>query len=64
MAVKLTYYRPNGEWGIEDVDLTKLPPKVYGALHKLMEHEHRPCDVCPGYDPDCRGCPQNPGGPF
>lgn len=36
----LTFYRPNGEWGIEGVDLTTLPPKVYGALCKLHDLEY------------------------
>lgn len=35
----LTYQKPNGEWGIEGVDLTTLPPKVYGALCKLHDLE-------------------------
>lgn len=37
----LTYVKPNGEWGIEGVDLSALPPKVYGALCKLKDLEHR-----------------------
>ena len=37
----ITYYKPNGEWGIEGVDLTALPPKVYGALCKLHDLEHK-----------------------
>ena len=36
----LTYCKPNGEWGIEGVDLSTLPPKVYGALCKLKDLEH------------------------
>lgn len=37
----LTFYRPNGDWGIEGVDLSTLPPKVYGALCKLHDLEHK-----------------------
>lgn len=37
----LTFYRLNGEWGIEGVDLSMLPPKVYGALCKLHDLEHK-----------------------
>lgn len=40
MAKPLTYYKPNGEWGIEGVDLHSLPAPVYGALSKLMRLEH------------------------
>ena len=36
----LTYYKPNGEWGVEGIDLAALPPKVYGALCKLHDLEH------------------------
>lgn len=38
---RMTYRKPNGEWGIEGVDLTALPPKVYGALCKLHDLEHK-----------------------
>lgn len=41
----LTYLKPNGEWGIEGVDLSTLPPKVYGALCKLMKLEHETCSA-------------------
>lgn len=44
MSKPLTYRKPNGEWGIEGVDMATLPPKVYGALCKLKDIEH-PC--CP-----------------
>lgn len=37
----LTYLKPNGEWGIEGVNLSVLPPKVYGALCKLKDIEHK-----------------------
>ena len=36
----LTYQKPNGEWGIEGVDLSTLPPAVYSALRKLCDLEH------------------------
>ena len=36
---RLTYNKPNGEWGIEGVDLSALPPKVYGAVAKLKDIE-------------------------
>lgn len=39
MAEKITYCKPDGEWGIEGVDLTSLPPKVYSALCKLKDLE-------------------------
>lgn len=41
MMGNLTYCKPNGEWGIEGVDLSTLPPKVYGALCKLRDLEHK-----------------------
>ena len=40
MSKPLTYRKPSGEWGIEGVDLSTLPPPVYGALAKLMRLEH------------------------
>ena len=40
MTKPLTYHKPSGEWGIEGVDLSTLPPPVYGALAKLMRLEH------------------------
>lgn len=40
MSKPLTYRKPSGEWGIEGVDLSTLPPPVYGALAKLMQLEH------------------------
>lgn len=43
MSKPLTYQKPSGEWGIEGVDLTALPPKVYGALMKLRDIEHPAC---------------------
>lgn len=43
MSKPLTYRKPNGEWGIEGVDITILPPKVYGALCKLKDIEHPHC---------------------
>lgn len=38
MSKRLTFSR-NGEWGIEGVDLSTLPPQVYGALCKLKDIE-------------------------
>ena len=43
MYKPLTYHKPSGEWGIEGVDLSTLPPQVYGALAKLMRLEHPLC---------------------
>lgn len=40
MTKPMTYRKPCGEWGIEGVDLSTLPPKVYGALARLMWLEH------------------------
>ena len=40
MTKPLTYRKPSGEWGVEGVDLSTLPPPVYGALAKLMRLEH------------------------
>ncbi len=37
----LTFCRSNGEWGIEGVALSTLPPKVYAALCKLHDLEHK-----------------------
>lgn len=39
MTKPLTF-RVNGTWGIEGVDLSTLPPQVYGALKKLCDLEH------------------------
>ena len=43
MTKPLTYHKPSGEWGIKGVDLSALPPQVYGALAKLMRLEHPLC---------------------
>lgn len=43
MNKPLIYRKPSGEWGIEGVDLSTLPPPVYGALAKLMRLEHPLC---------------------
>ena len=45
MTKPLTYHKPSGEWGIEGVDLSTLPPQVYGALAKLMRLEHPLCNT-------------------
>ena len=39
MSKRVTWSKPNGEWGVEDVDLTRLPPRAYGGLHKLKSME-------------------------
>lgn len=36
---RLTWKKPNGEWGIKGVDLSTLPPILYGVAHKLMHFE-------------------------
>lgn len=36
---RLTWSAQDGSWGIEGVDLSALPPKVYGALCKLKDLE-------------------------
>lgn len=36
---RITFTKPNGDWGIEGVDLTQLPPKLYGAVMKLKRYE-------------------------
>ena len=40
MSKKLTWAKPNGEWGIEGVELGALPPAVYAALAKLHRLEY------------------------
>lgn len=44
MSGNLTWKKDNGEWGIEGVDLTALPPAAYGAIAKLKDIEH-PMDL-------------------
>ena len=39
MGKRLIHTTPSGEWGIPGVDLTSLPPRVYGALCKLKDVE-------------------------
>lgn len=46
MTKMLTYHKPSGEWGIEGVYLSTLPPPVYEALAKLMRLEHPLCNNC------------------
>ncbi len=36
---RITWNEPDGSWGIKGVKLETLPPKVYGALYKLMNYE-------------------------
>lgn len=43
MSGKLTWKKPNGEWGIEGVDLTALQPAAYAAIAKLKDIEHPSC---------------------
>ncbi len=45
--MNLTYWNPDGSWGLNGVswtELSKLPPQVYAALCKLLEHEHQETD--------------------
>lgn len=53
-----TYLKPNGEWGIEGVNLSALPPKVYGALRKLCDLEHGLVVMVAS----APGCPMGTGG--
>ena len=39
MKSRITFSTPNGDWGIEGVDLTKLSSKLYGAVMKLKKYE-------------------------
>ena len=36
---RLTWSKPNGEWGVYGMELTGLPAPVYGALCKLKRME-------------------------
>lgn len=36
---RITWNESDGSWGIKGVKLEALPPKVYGALYKLMNYE-------------------------
>lgn len=36
---RLTWKKPNGDWGLQGADLTALAPLVYGAVFKLMKLE-------------------------
>lgn len=40
MKGKLTWSKPNGDWGVADVDLTTLPPAAYAAVAKLHALEY------------------------
>lgn len=40
MSKKLTWRKPNGEWGIEGAELSALPPAVYAAVAKLHQLEY------------------------
>ena len=52
MSKPLTYRKPSGEWGIEGVDLSTLPPQAYGALAKLLRLE-RPASEETAPHEDC-----------
>ncbi len=42
--MNLTYWNPDGSWGLNGVnwtELSKLPPQVYAALCKLKDLEHK-----------------------
>lgn len=70
---RITWKRPDGSWGINGVDLAKLPPNAYGALWKLMRLEdlmdapatktrQAACGMCCGHANDgtrseCADCP-------
>ena len=70
---RITWKRPNGSWGINGVDLARLPPNAYGALWKLMRLEdlmdapatktrQAACGMCCGHANDgtrseCADCP-------
>ena len=43
---RLTWKKPNGEWGVKGVDLSTLPPVLYGMAHKLLDFE----DLCESPD--------------
>ena len=36
---RITWNESDGSWGIKGAKLETLPPKVYGALYKLMNYE-------------------------
>ena len=36
----ITYYKPDGSWGVKGMEWGHIPAELYGALHKLMEMEH------------------------
>lgn len=38
---RMTWKKPNGEWGVRGVDLSTLPPVLYGMAHKLLDFEER-----------------------
>lgn len=37
--MRMTWKKPNGEWGVKGVDLSTLPPVLYGMAHKLLDFE-------------------------
>lgn len=70
---RLTWKKPNGDWGLQGADLTALPPAVYAAVYKLMKLEDAMsepvdqamaacCDKACGMPndrtrPECEACP-------
>lgn len=73
---KLTWYAPDGSWGISGAELSSLPPALYGAVYKLMQYEHAgarglapdgagPCDLCRARIPGrkCEFAYRCPAGP-
>ena len=47
---RMTWYRPDGSWGVDGVDLSALPPRIYGALCKLMRMENLIDEINRGSD--------------
>lgn len=37
--IRLTYSKPNGEFGIEGIDIKELDTKLYSAICKLKYYE-------------------------
>lgn len=35
----LTWTKENGEWGLNNFDIKKVPRKLYGAIYKLHDYE-------------------------
>lgn len=43
---RITYDTPQGEWGINGINIKDVPRPLYGAMYKLHEYEKT------GLDPD------------